>query len=283
MKQAELEVCVDTMAGLTSCLQAGVDRIELCSALAVGGLTPSPGFMQLAGDRSRHKTAGEPGRLPASAELETSEGDEMSKWGGESDGSEASASRPQIMAMIRPRSGDFCFSEAETDSMCTDVEFALAAGLDGVVLGAATLTGMLDLAVLTRLCQAAGSMSLTLHRVIDLLDDPLLAIDQAIDLGFDRILTSGGAVGVADGLLQLTEMQKYAAGRIQIMAGSGLNPALARLIRSETGIEAYHASCRRAGKPDELLCAFGFSGNEGRLDVELIDDFRRTLAATENR
>ena len=163
--------------------------------------------------------------------------------------------------------------------MCADIELAREAGLQGVVLGAATADGELDQPVLQRLCRAARDLQLTLHRVIDLLDDPLLAIDQAVDLGFTRILTSGGAVGVSGGLLQLTEMQKYAGQRIQIMAGAGLTPALAKLLHTETGIHAFHASCRRSPGPeaDALLERFGFGGGEGDVDPGLIEDYRRSL------
>jgi len=260
VRRAQLEVCVDTAAGLASCQQAGVDRIELCSALVVGGLTPSRGFMQLAGSRIRPELAA--GQDTQSARYQDN----------------VEGSRPKIMAMIRPRAGHFCFSELEVQCMCDDIEAARRAGLDGVVLGAATATGTLDLPVLSRLCQVAEGMQLTLHRVIDLLDDPLLAMDQAIDLGFNRILTSGGAVTVSAGLLQLTEMQKYAAQRIQIMAGAGLTPALARLIRAETGIEAFHASCRHAAVSDDRLSPFGFGDNEGGVDPGLIEQYRGSLA-----
>ena len=266
MSQAELEVCVDTAAALAVCLQARVDRVELCSALAVGGLTPAYGFMKLAG----RLTA--PGAGTIEGASGTADGTEAEK---------ATLARPQVLAMIRPRSGDFCFSEAETDSMCDDIVAARDAGLDGVVLGAAPADGRLDLPVLHRLCRAAGDLQLTLHRVIDLLDDPLLAIDQAIDLGFHRVLTSGGAVRVAEGLLQLSEMQKHADHRIQIMAGAGLSPSLARLIRREIGIEAFHASCRGEARPDHRLSAFGFTLKEGELDPKLIDDYWQSLADTQ--
>lgn len=266
MSQVELEVCVDTAAALALCLQARVERVELCSALAVGGLTPAYGFMKQAG------------RLAASG-AGTIDGASGTVDGTEAE--RAALARPQVLAMIRPRSGDFCFNEAETDIMCDDIVAARDAGLDGVVLGAATADGRLDLPVLHRLCRAAGDLQLTLHRVIDLLDDPLLAIDQAIDLGFHRVLTSGGAVHVAEGLLQLSEMQKHANHRIQIMAGAGLNPSLARLIRQEIGIDAFHASCRGEARADHRLSAFGFAGKEGELDPALIDDYRRSLADTQ--
>ncbi|MGQ7846231.1 copper homeostasis protein CutC [Granulosicoccus sp. 3-233] len=255
---------MDNSAALFSCLRSGVDRVELCSALAVGGLTPSYGLMKLAG------------RLAESAAV--------SGVGGIRGDDKRSVGRPprtQVLAMIRPRSGNFCFSTMETTLMCEDIAVAREAGLAGVVLGAATAEGTLDLPILARLCHAAEGLQLTLHRVIDVLDDPLLAIDQAVELGFTRILTSGGAPTVADGLSRLSAIQMHAGRRIQIMAGAGLTPTLAKRIQAEIGIESFHASCRRQATADPVLSAFGFSGEEGELDVALIDDYRRSLASVD--
>lgn len=245
MNRAELEICIDSADSLDACLQPEVDRVELCSALALGGLTPSAGLMRLAVEHRDGVGCG-----------------------------------TTLMAMIRPRAGDFRFSPAEVEVMCADIRTARDAGVQGVVLGAATADGQLDTQVLQRLSQAARGMSLTLHRVIDLLDDPLLAIDQAVDLGFDRILSSGGALKVSEGLLQLTEMQRHAAGRITIMAGAGLSPALARLLYAETGIRAFHASCRTSEDVEEgQLMAFGFGSMASGVDSAQLGRFRRQLDA----
>ncbi len=262
MKPFELEVCVDSAAALSSCFKAGVDRVELCSALALGGLTPAYGLMKMAG------------RLQARARGACFENDvqEVFAYGDTS-------SATMTLAMIRPRAGNFCFSESEIQSMCDDIAAVREAGLSGVVLGAATPDGCLDLSVLGRLCQAAGDLQKTLHRVVDLLDDPLQAIDQAIDLGFTRILTSGGAPAVSDGMARLAHMQRYAGDRIQIMAGAGMTPTLARAIYAQAGISAFHASCRRSGKTDPLLDAFGFAGPTSELDTGLIEEYRRAFTA----
>ncbi|ASJ74431.1 CutC-like protein [Granulosicoccus antarcticus IMCC3135] len=240
---------MDSEQALSVCEKAGVERIELCAALALGGLTPSHGFMQRAAQANSHKMLS---------------------------GSDGQAA--QVYAMVRPRAGDFCFSKAEVDIMCVDIKAAGEAGLAGVVLGAATTAGALDQACLERLCEAAGSMGKTLHRVIDMLDDPLQAIDQAVALGFERILTSGGARQVGEGLVQLGQMQAYAGNRICIMAGAGLSPTLAGQIRSQTGIGSFHSSCTRVSGEESDYEAFGFAQGRGLVDEQLIREYQRILA-----
>ena len=232
-----LEVCVDNAAGVMSCVQAGADRIELCACLAMGGLTPSAGLMQLASEVS----------IPTHA-------------------------------MIRPRDGGFHYSEDEVTLMCCDIETAKAMKLAGVVFGASTPNATLDIGVLSRLCDAAGSLSKTLHRLIDTLRDPISAVDQAIDLGFNRILTSGGAKSVAKGIVTLEHMQKQANGRIEIMAGAGLSPELVIQIRSQTGIHSFHASCREPVSTSAQMAELGFSANTRfETSVSLISAFQRHL------
>src|SRR5450830_141894 len=147
-----LEVCVDNAVGLAAALTGGADRIELCSALDTGGLTPSFGLLRA-----------------------------------------ASASPVPVVAMIRPRGGDFCFDEAEIQLMLDDIDAVAAAGLHGVVLGASLPDGQLDHRTLERLVHRAAAHGLhcTLHRAIDLCPDLEQATVLAIALGFGRILTSG--------------------------------------------------------------------------------------------
>ena len=132
-------------------VQGGADRIELCSSLAEGGLTPSFGLMQSAA------------KLPV-----------------------------PCVAMIRPSAGNFQFKTSDVDIMLADIDAAGSAGLTGVVLGSQSVHGTLDLEVLSRLVNHAQELSCSLHRVIDVVDDPLQAIDDAVTLGFKRVLTSGG-------------------------------------------------------------------------------------------
>lgn len=199
-----LEICVDDAAGLAAAIQGGADRIELCSALALGGLTPTPGLMALA----------------------------------------ATAPIP-VYAMIRPRPGDFVFSPADVATMETDIDTAKAAGLAGVVLGATHPDGSLDTAILERLTTRAAGLGLTLHRAFDLAPDFPAAIDTAIDLGFERILTSGGAPRAIDGLEALRTIIAYAARRIAIMPGSGVAADNAKTFLA-LGVADLHASASRA-------------------------------------
>lgn len=217
---ATLEICVDTVAGLTTCLAAGVDRIELCSALDLGGLSPGLGLLRAA---------------------------------------QAAAGPSAVHVMIRPRAGDFQWSEAELDLICDEISAVSALGLAGVVIGAATSTGALDRAGLTRMVQAARGLSVTLHRVVDVLPDPVQAVALAVDLGIPRILTSGGAARAAEGVATLARMVQAAAGRVEIMVGSGVTPALIPQLARDTGARSFHASGGREGQIDPRLLQMGFA------------------------
>lgn len=204
--RVDLEVCVDGPDSLHAACAGGADRIELCSSLASGGLTPSPGLMRMA------------------AELAV-----------------------PVFAMIRPRAGDFRFSLREEEVMRRDIEAAADAGLAGVVLGAMGVDGRLDCAMLERLrmCAAsAGVGHVTLHRVCDLVRDPEEALERAVDLGFERMLTSGGARTAPEGVVVLRRLRERADGRISVMAGSGVTPETAGPLVAATGVGEVHGSCR---------------------------------------
>lgn len=196
-----LEVCVDSAEGLAQAIAGGADRIELCAALALGGLTPAAGLVGLA----------------------------------------AGCGVP-VVAMIRPRAGDFVWSAAEVGMMEAEIAAMRAAGLQGVVLGASHPDGWLDLAVLRRLVAAADRMELVLHRAIDLTPDMGAALEEAIALGFHRILTSGGEVTAEKGATRIAALVAQAAGRITVMPGSGVNPENAAALKG-LGIAEIHASC----------------------------------------
>jgi copper homeostasis protein len=145
-----LEICTDRLDDIPLAMSSGADRIELCSALSLGGLTPSAGAMRLA----------------------------------------AAAGVP-IVALIRPREGDFVFSTVEASAMRDDITSARAAGMSGVAIGALTRDGRLDTGLLTDLVAAAAPLPVTLHRAFDLTPDPYEALEKAIELGVARVLTSG--------------------------------------------------------------------------------------------
>lgn len=213
----KLEVCVDTAVGLAEAVAGGADRIELCAALSVGGLTPSAGLIALA--------AG--GGVP-------------------------------VVAMIRPRAGDFVWSEAEVGMMEAEIAAMRAAGLAGVVLGASLTDGRLDVAVLRRLVASASGMELVLHRCIDLTPDMGAALEEAVALGFDRILTSGGEVTAEAGAGRIAALVRQAAGRITVMPGSGIGPANAALMKG-LGIAEIHASCSLSTPVSGRAVEMGFA------------------------
>jgi copper homeostasis protein len=199
-----LEVCVETVAGLEAAVHAGADRIELCSALGLGGLTPSAGMM----------------------------------------GHAAGCGVP-VMAMIRPRAGDFVWSGSEIAVMEADIRAVRAAGLAGVVLGASLPDGRLDERTLAQLAAVATGLELTLHRCFDLVPDPGPALELAVKLGFRGILTSGGAMTAAAGAERLRALVAKADGRIAIMAGAGVTAATAPALLA-TGVQALHGSCGKS-------------------------------------
>ncbi len=216
-----LEVCIDSPAGLTAALAGGADRIELCSALVLSGLTPSPGLMRRAG---RHATP--------------------------------------CYAMIRPRPGGFCFSPAEIEVMRGDIDAARDAGLPGVVLGASRPNGELDVDALSQLVQHARGLGLTLHRAFDLSPDLEAALDVAIALGFERVLTSGGETTAIAGAERLRALVARADGRISVMAGAGVTPTNVRALVERTGVREVHGSFSRRRPPvsgPERLHALGFA------------------------
>lgn len=215
-----LEICVDTAEGLEIAQKSGADRIELCSALGLGGLTPSFGVMRGVG-------AG-------------------------------------VMAMIRPRAGDFIWSDTEVAAMVAEIGMARDLGLGGVVIGAMDAAGQLDVPVLRRLVDAARGMDITLHRVVDLLQNPVTAVEIAADLGIRRILTSGGALCAIDGIAVLAKMVTAAHGRVSIMAGAGLKAEhIAPL--AQVGIGEFHASASLGVAEDVRLTRLGFAPSERRV------------------
>lgn len=196
-----LEVCVDTQEGLEAAIAGGADRIELCAALSLGGLTPSAGFMAVA----------------------------------------ESCGRP-VMAMIRPRAGDFVYSGSEAAQMEADIATACSIGLAGVVFGANLPDGRLDTGLLRKLRQAARGADCTLHRAFDLVPDMEAALETAIALGFSRILTSGGARSAPEGIAKIGALIKQARGRISIMPGAGVTAENAADFLA-IGVKELHSSC----------------------------------------
>jgi len=196
-----LEVCVDTPAGLAAAIAGGADRIELCAALGLQGLTPAPGLMALA--------AGAP--IP-------------------------------IYPMIRPRNGDFCFDAGDLDAMRRDIDAVRQYGLAGVTIGANQPDGELDLDVLEKLVAHSAGLGMTLHRSFDFVTDQPAALEAAIALGFERVLTSGGALTALAGAERIAELVAQANGRIRILAGAGVRASNVAELVARTGVREVHGS-----------------------------------------
>lgn len=198
------EVCVENYASALAARQGGGDRVELCANLVIGGTTPSEFLFTQVRDEIG---------IPANV-------------------------------LIRPRFGDFLYTEEEFRQMEGEIARFRDLGANGVVIGALTEDGGLDVKHLKRLLNAAGNMQVTLHRAFDMAKDQNEALEQAADLGFTTILTSGGLSSAAKGMEQLAELNEQARGRIRLMAGAGVNAGNIRALYERTGITAYHGSCR---------------------------------------
>ena len=172
----------------------------------------------------------------------------------------ASGAGVPVCALVRPRGGGFAYGDAELRVMAADIAAAREAGLAGVVLGASRVDGTLDSDALRRLLHAAAGLSITLHRCVDLAPDPLSALEEAVALGFDRVLSSGGAPTASQGAGVLAAMVRAAAGRIVVMPGGGITPANAPGLLAHTGAQELHASCRAPAPPTAPdLAALGFT------------------------
>lgn len=207
MARPLMEACVGSYASCMTAAKGGADRLELCANLVIGGTTPSP----------------------ALAEQVLRD-----------------CSVP-VNVLIRPRFGDFLYDDMEMDQMCREVETFRALGVNGVVIGALTPEGDLDMEKMKRLMDAAGDLDVTLHRAFDMTRDPMKSLEDAIALGCKTILTSGQAPSAPAGIRLLGELQEQAAGRITIMAGSGVKSGNIRKIHEATGIVTFHASARKGG------------------------------------
>lgn len=204
----KLEICCGDLLSVANAVAGGADRIELCSGLAEGGVTPSEGFIRGAG-----RLKGEHTRLHV---------------------------------LIRPRGGDFCYDEADREAIINDVAACAASPyVDGIVIGALTPEAEIDLDLCRRCIEVAGGKSLTFHRAFDLCRDPLKALEEIIDMGFDRILTSGCGATAMEGAEMLNRLNKAAAGRIIILGASGVSSSNASDLLDATGLSELHASARR--------------------------------------
>jgi copper homeostasis protein len=183
-----------------------------------------------------------------------------------------------VHAMIRPRAGGFVYSAAEIAIMCRDIAAARTAGLAGVVLGASRKDGRLDPAALGDLAAAADGLELTLHRVFDLAPEPAEAVEVAISVGMQRILTSGRAATAVAGAAALGEIFALCRGRIAVMPGGGISAATIGALR-HLPLTDVHASCSMPAPAAETEIAFGFASRQWRqTDADAVRALKIALA-----
>lgn len=195
-----IEICLEDVKSIISAQDGGADRVELCSDLFEGGLTPSIGTV-----RTALKYATTP-----------------------------------VNCMIRSRGGDFCYSDLEFEVMKQDVTAFKEAGVNGIVFGILTPDGDVDIARSREIIELARPLSVTFHRAFDMTRDPYKALEDLIALGVDRVLTSGQEASVPEGAELLAELVKLAGDRIIIMPGCGISERNFENIREKIGAREYH-------------------------------------------
>jgi copper homeostasis protein len=241
----KLEICVDTLASVAVCAAAGAHRIELCAGLVEGGTTPSLGFLRAA----RRSFPG------------------------------------KIMAMVRPRAGDFHYDEAEFAQMLDEIDLFRREGADGVVFGILEADGRIDWARSREFVSRAAGLDVTFHRAFDVTPSLTESLEALVALGVPRVLTSGGQPDVYQGSAAIAALREQAAGRITILPGGGVKPERVTELIQATGVTEVHLSARvsvpspmRFRRPDIPMGATAVPGEYERktASAELI---RATLAA----
>jgi copper homeostasis protein len=184
-------------------------------------------------------------------------------------------------ALIRPRSGSFRYDADEIAVIVNDISATGDLGLAGVVIGAALENGRLDRDLLLRLADRRGRLGMTLHRVFDLTPDPFESLETAIEIGFDRILTSGQAPTAARGASRIARLVEAARGRITIIAAAGITPDNAAVLLRATSVPEAHASCRvrESGARDARLEDFGFGRHPRETDARAVARLVRVARA----
>ncbi len=199
----KIEICTNSAESVRAAVAAGANRIELCAGMPEGGTTQTYGEIDLVREL-----------IPAGMHV-----------------------------IIRPRGGDFLYSEEECEIMFRDIEMARKIGVDGVVMGCLTANGEVDVEKMQKLMVAAGDMSVTFHRAFDMCREPYKALEAIEHLGCERILTSGQKASAEEGIPLLKELVNRAR-KVIIMPGCGVNSGNIRKIAEATGACEFHLSAR---------------------------------------
>jgi copper homeostasis protein len=202
----QFEICIDSVQSAINAQLGGAHRVELCDNLLEGGTTPSLGMIKQV---KKH------------------------------------APNVKVFVIIRPRGGDFLYSDLEKEVMIEDILAAKEMGADGIVSGALIKDGSIDIEFTKKMIEACGNLPFTFHRAFDMCSDSKKALEQLIKLGAKRILTSGLQQNAEKGIQTLQELVHLANDRIIIMPGAGINPDNIRKIAESSGAKEFHFSARR--------------------------------------
>ena len=244
----ELEICIDSVQAAVAAEIGGAQRVELCSALIEGGLTPSVGMIR--GVRSRIGIG--------------------------------------LFVMIRPRGGDFIYSDEELAAMREDIAQAKRSGADGVVFGLLKPNGEVDLERTRELIELARPLQVTFHRAFDMSLDMETALDDIIRTGADRILTSGGESTGILGSSMIARVVRRSAGRIGVMACGEICADNMQQVARATGASQFHAALRTAVPSPAIHRKAGLSMGESGMDeftryTVLVEDVRALREAIDSQ
>ncbi|PPJ41326.1 MULTISPECIES: copper homeostasis protein CutC [unclassified Pseudoxanthomonas] len=199
-----LEIAAGSLSSALAAQRAGADRVELCEGLESGGTTPSYGTLAAAREQLG---------IP-------------------------------LFVLVRPRAGDFLYTSQDADVMLRDIECCVRLGCDGIVVGALDADGDVDPSLCRQFISAAGPLSVTFHRAFDVVRDPATALEQVIELGFTRVLTSGGTSTAVEGADAIAARVRQAAERIVVMPGAGITADNVVALARATGAREFHASAK---------------------------------------
>ena len=233
----KLDICVDSIESALNAQLAGADRVELCDNLIEGGTTPSYGTI-----------------LSARSNLNI-----------------------LLHVIIRPRGGDFLYTDTEYDIMRRDIEICGESGVDGVVTGILTSDGKIDIDRTARLIELSRPMSVTFHRAFDMCSDPIAGLEAIIQTGADRVLTSGQKKSAAEGSDLISTLVRQAKGKIIIMPGSGVDENNITSLAKDSGAVEFHLTGRMSVESEMKFRQQGISMS----GISGIDEYSRKVADTE--
>ena len=211
--KSKIEICANSVESAAKAQEGGAYRVELCAGIPEGGTTPSFGEIRMARQLLQ---------------------------------------QTKLHVIIRPRGGDFLYTQLEQEIMLHDIKVARQLGADGVVFGCLTAEGNVDIPAMKKLMNAVGDMSVTFHRAFDMCRNPMEALEDIIELGCHRILTSGQEATAPAGIPLLKELIEKADGRIIIMPGCGVKPSNILELAEETGATEFHFSGRSSLESDMI-------------------------------